>query len=375
MSGQSSFSLVAIIGTGRNGSTLISRLLDGIPGWFMHPVEVNFLQAMNDIGRYGIVRRRVHNNTLSHPLGALDKSIGVRSLLRYYRPQFNEMNRQYMNNTRETFQPGPEPADVLAASSAYRPEDFVPAFLRATAAWSVPGEPLQGALFKTIETPYVAEYERRFPAMKFIHIIRDPVTTWESMKRTLLRRDSRSVSHLGGDSLISFLEYRWLPHARAILQRQEDPRHVVIRYEDILAQGDDAVVALCQSVGLPVPAEPAVQTVLGGRHFHKMQMNPSEKGVEAPETIVKDLAAKHGYTQVVSQRERDLILLRTWEQARALGYALDVERPDPHTVSCAWSQRDQWDKANLRGVFMHMRSVLAHARRRRYVKTHCRKDL
>lgn len=34
--------LIGIFGTGRNGRTLLTRLLDGIDGVYVHPVESNF---------------------------------------------------------------------------------------------------------------------------------------------------------------------------------------------------------------------------------------------------------------------------------------------------------------------------------------------
>ncbi len=45
--------LIAIFGTGRNGSTLLERLLDGVPETYVHPADETFLCCFDDPARHG----------------------------------------------------------------------------------------------------------------------------------------------------------------------------------------------------------------------------------------------------------------------------------------------------------------------------------
>ena len=67
--------LVGVFGTGRNGSTLITRLLDGLEGTYVHPVEERFLTSFDDLARRGRISRLVQQNCVSRPLRALDVSL------------------------------------------------------------------------------------------------------------------------------------------------------------------------------------------------------------------------------------------------------------------------------------------------------------
>ena len=68
--------LVGIFGTGRNGSSLLTRLLDGIDNSYIHPIEINFLSAMDDLSASS---RRVKKNTRHYskikPLSNINKKI------------------------------------------------------------------------------------------------------------------------------------------------------------------------------------------------------------------------------------------------------------------------------------------------------------
>ena len=88
--------LIGIFGTGRNGSTLLARLLDGIEGAYVHPVEANFLCAMNDLAWRPMVRRRVIQNAVRHRLKHLDRTIPMRRLLRFYGAHLRELEHDYI---------------------------------------------------------------------------------------------------------------------------------------------------------------------------------------------------------------------------------------------------------------------------------------
>ena len=359
--------LVAIFGTGRNGSTLLSRLLDGIPGCYVHPAEVNFLTAINALRWRPTVPRRVHNNSISSPLGP-PRPTSTRRLLRYYRGQIIEIEHDYARNAQEPVMLGTDPVSVLQKSTRYAAEAFIPEYLAAVGRWLEGTDHFDAAIFKTIETPYIADYESMFPEMRFIHIIRDPVKTWASLKRTLMVSRSRPAFWLGVDNLITLLEHRWIPHARTILARRDNPRHFVVRYEDLTAAPDDMIRRLCQQMELPTPAEPTIQTLLGGRHFREMQMNPSQKGVAAPQEVTQNMEKRFGYSEVVTPREHALIRLRTQCLAEELGYASDDIDLNPGAIRKAWSAFDEWDWMNVDSLNDHFHVLLNALIKRHYVR-------
>jgi hypothetical protein len=369
-SGGGATTLVGIFGTGRNGSTLISRLLDGIPGAYMHPVEANFLSAINDMALLPIVRPRTIQNAVRHRLRRLEAPVPTRRLLRFYDAHFREIENQHLAEVEHgAIRPGPSPHDVLAQQRAYRAAEFVPAFLAASASWLDHGG-ARHLMFKSIETPYIADYERLFPTMRFIHIVRDPVSTWASQKRTFVSRKNLPMWHLGGDTFRVALECRWMPHAEAVLARRADARHFVIRYEDLVEDAARRIAEICAWLGVHPPAAPDTQTVLGGHHPRKLRVSASQKGVETPRHATADLDTRHGYDAVVSPRERDFIRLRTAAVAPGLGYG-DIT-PDAASIRKAWLGLDEWDFKNVRGLKSRALSLRCLLGRRLYIWRHCR---
>ena len=60
--------LIGLFGTGRNGSSLIGRLLDGLQDTYVHPVEELFLTAFDDLAHRGRLTRMVVQNCTTQPL-------------------------------------------------------------------------------------------------------------------------------------------------------------------------------------------------------------------------------------------------------------------------------------------------------------------
>jgi hypothetical protein len=362
--------LVGIFGSGRNGSTLIARLLDGIPGAYMHPVEANFLSAFNDLALSPIVRRGTIQNAVTHPLRRLSRRVKTKRLLGFYGSHFPEIESEYLSElepgTIQFARPAPE---RLADREAYTAAEFVPEFLAATAAWLGQGT-AQYLFFKTIETPYVADYEDLFPNMKFIHILRDPVDTWASQKRSLVNNKQLPPWYLGGDNFRATIECRWMPHAEAVLVRRQDPRHFVLRYEDLVRDAAGKIGEICAWLNVPVPPDPDTQTLLGGHHPRKVHNNPSQKGVETPRQAVADLHKRFAFDPVVSPRERDFILLRTARFAHLLGYGSPETTPNSAHVRRLWLGTDEWDFKYTSGLHSRLRALRCFVVRRLYIWRH-----
>jgi hypothetical protein len=354
-------SLVAIVGTGRNGSTLIGRLLDGSPELWVHPVELNYLAVWDDLARIGAVTGPTVQNRTTHALTALDRELPREALLEVFEPQWQEIEREYCG--RLTPEDALEPGRPEVQGERWSAATFLPSFLDAARrAYGGTGEERLLA-FKTIETPYVANYAHVFPGIRFVHIIRDPLTTYASLKRTRVQQKHLPF-YADGDHLQTFLEARWLPHATAILRSIErDPEHhLLVRYEDLRADAPTTVGAICAWLGVTPPGEPDRQTALGGRKLVTQPTNPSAPGVATPEHVVADMEARFGYDDVLTRRERALIGHCTSAPAARLGY--DAERRTALRLWLSWVLPDADERLNRRS---RLRWLLEIARRRIFI--------
>jgi Sulfotransferase family len=363
--------LIGIFGTGRNGSTLITRLLDGTSGAYVHPVESNFLSAINDLCVGEFVSDDVTKNVVTHPLRHLDRPVPIERLRRYYAYHQREIETDLLSAV-DDIALGPPPFAALDARPEWLARDFVPAFLTAFARWLQSASRIDLLVFKTIETPYIADYERLFPSMRFIHIVRDPVDMWSSQKRSLVVGKNRPPWYLGMDNLSACIDRRWVPHARAIVRRMKSPGHFVLRYEDLLQDPQASMKRVHEWMGGRSGSAPTTQTVLGGRHPKRMQRFSSQPGVETPREVVSDLKQRHQYVDVMTERERNLIRLATWSLGHALNYGLDEKRPEPAEVRASWNSIDQSDGGGGGGMRVHILNAISFLKRRLYVRRVCR---
>jgi hypothetical protein len=220
---------------------------------------------------------------------------------------------------------------LLPGASVSVPESlrlFLEAIKRAFDTRELPQPPLNA--FKTTETDSLERYHALFPDMRFVHIIRNPITNYASVKRTNLEHGNFLRIYRRVDDLSVFLE-RWTHHA-AFLRRHVaagSERDLVIRYEDLCAAPEETVAAVCRWLGIEPPAEPSLQTTLGGRAMRTLPVPPSKKGVATPARVVGDMAATYAYNTILSRDEEDFIALKAGPLAEAFGYALPTPPADP----------------------------------------------
>ena len=362
--------LVGIFGTGRNGSTLLTRLLDGISDAYVHPVETTLLSAINDLSFREYVSEDVIKNVATHPLQRLDRPVATERLKRYFLYHQKEIEADLLPVV-DAIELGPSPFDAIDQRPSWTAHDFAFSFFNAFAGWLQPGPTPKLVIFKSIETPYIPYYERLFPQMRFVHIMRDPVEMWASQKRSLMINKRVPAWYLGMDNLSACIDRRWVPHATVVAERMGSSCHFVLRYEDLVREPTSVMAGLTSWLGV-VSSEPTMQTVLGGRAPRKMLRYSSQPGVETPREVVADLKKRHGYIEVVSDRERNLIRLATWPLAGKLGYGIDEQRPDPGSVRAAWNAIDRDEFSNSDGFRSQLLNTVSFLKRRLYVRRVCR---
>ena len=340
--------LIGIFGTGRNGSSLISHLLDGLGKTYVHPVEERFLTAFNGLAVNKRVGRLVQQNCVSDKLMGSDGFLTAPVLNAYFNQSLSTLYK-HCDKVQEHL-PAFERVSVkqLLGKQDYLVEDFTEEYLSKLGQLVRPDISFQHHLFKSIETPYINDYAVRFPNMKFIHIVRDPVDVCSSQKRSLLENKKVPASYLGFDWLSCMLHKRWIPHAKYLKGLANDPRHIVVRYEDLTLHPEAEILRIAEHLGVPAPARPGTQTLFHNLDSKGWGGNPSKKGVDMPATVVRNLQADNDYEEILTEREIGVIANKTSAYLDQFGYRprSDMTMSD---VRKAYLKIDKWE-------FMHCKT-------------------
>jgi len=344
--------LIGIFGTGRNGSSLLTRLLDGILGVYTHSAEVNFLSVLNDLAFKPWVSRDVRMNATVRPLMHLDKPIKTTRLIKRYTRQISEIISDYAVQLKEQDRLilSGNPLLALNKKPNYTASEFIPEFFKLVSRWLDCKTVVKHYIFKTIETPYVEDYQRLFPDMKFLHLIRNPLDVYSSQKRTLLYKKCPSW-YLGKDNLDTMIMKRWIPHAKAILNNKKCSNHYLVRYEDLVDRPKETIEGICNWLSLPLPAQPTKQTVFGGKSLKKSPQRSSQEGIELPMEVVSGLKDKFKYKKVLSDCEKDLIVYLSYDQAKRFGYFHDLPLPELASIVKEWIMPKRWEFMNNGNIF------------------------
>ncbi len=359
--------LVGIFGAGRNGSSLLMRLLDGSPGLWIYPIELNYLRTFAPLTVRSTVKRLLSAcaSTLPGRTGDAMKSRQRQHVQDWAAEQLQELKTIYLD---KLVQPIPVNGDPLQAISARVTEDvvgnlesYLDAIRSCYDARRLPATPL--LMFKSIEVSDLSRYEQLFPTMKCIHIMRHPYSNYSSLKRTDMVLKQKPFWFQGGDILRLQLESRWIPHAEYTLQGlATDPaRHYLVKYEDLCDSPSRTVTDICSWLGVAPPEEPTIQTVLGGRHTKSLPINSSLKGVDTPAQVVSDMAKEYGYDDILTERERKLILLRTYQLGRRIGYFSaqdEAQVPARLPLLLQWLVPDQWEYMNASSRLRLIRALI-----------------
>ncbi|HNA25962.1 MAG TPA: sulfotransferase [Nitrospira sp.] len=359
--------LVGIFGAGRNGSSLLMRLLDGSPGLWIYPIELNYLRSFSPRSLKSAVKRTLAS-CASHLPGQAGRTFAQRQqrLFRgWAEDQLSELKQTYLDKLVEPISPDGVPLErIMERITGYAEKDleaYLDAIRHCYDRRSLSTAPL--LMFKSIEVSDLPRYQTMFPGMKCIHIMRHPYSNYSSLKRTDMVLKQKPFWFQGGDILRLQLESRWIPHAEYTLRGlTTDPtHHYLVRYEDICDAPTQTVTDICSWLGVAPPDEPTVQTVLGGRHTKSLPINSSLKGVETPVEVVSDMAKAYGYDDILTTRERNLILLRTYQLGRRLGYfsAQDAAQvPAKLPLFLQWLAPDQWEYMNASSKIRLARALI-----------------
>jgi hypothetical protein len=109
--------LVGIFGAGRNGSSLLMRLLDGSPGLWIYPIELNYLRSFAPRSLKSAVKRTLAS-CVSHLPGQAGETFEQRQrqLFRAWAAdQLDELKQTYLDKLVEPIAPDGVPIERIMA--------------------------------------------------------------------------------------------------------------------------------------------------------------------------------------------------------------------------------------------------------------------
>ena len=355
--------LIGIFGTGRNGSTLLGRLLDGLEDTYIHPVEEKFLTVFNDLVNFGSVKQSTQQNCTRRKLSNLETStISLSTISKEFNNSLHSLYQDFVQNCLETKSVPKILCENILNNQLYTAHDFVEEYLQKIGQIVQSSLSFNHCMFKTIETPYISEYVNLFPNMRFIHIVRDPVTTCSSQKRSLMENKRLPASYLGYDWLVCMLNKRWIPHVNLINTFKEDERHIVVRYEDLVVNAEFEIQRISTWLKLNAPPRPKRLTIFNNCDLEQMGGNPSKKGLETPTEVIKDLQKKNDYREILTNREINLIELKVAKYATSLGYF--ARKKNRFAIFVHYLLLDKWDFMHCNSITSYLKGVLGVLYRR-----------
>ncbi len=232
-----------IVGPGRSGTTLLRAILDARPDTRI-PGETHFYTTY-----------RIENIARYHFLTAANYATAAQ---RYS----NWRHVRYENLDWDRFR-------EIAASLPPRRGSILQAYL-ATCAEHV------GATYMGEKTPGHIRALRRiwrdFPAARFVNVMRDPRDVAASyLDHTLYAR-------VFGDDVTRAV-MKWIEAARIHRQVNSDPRYLMIRFEDLVAQPDQYLDAIQSFLGLP--PEPGILRLYESAKL-TLPNNPNHVNINRP---------------------------------------------------------------------------------------------
>ena len=159
--------LVGIFGAGRNGSSLLMRLLDGSPGLWIYPIELNYLRSFAPRSLRSAVKRTLAS-CASHLPGQAGGTFEQRQrqLFRAWAAdQLDELKQTYLDKLVQPITPDGVPLERIMArvtgDAKHDLESYLDAIRLCFDQRMLPATPL--LMFKSIEVSDLFRYQAMFP--------------------------------------------------------------------------------------------------------------------------------------------------------------------------------------------------------------------
>ena len=125
--------LVGIFGAGRNGSSLLMRLLDGSPGLWIYPIELNYLRSFAPRSLKSAVKRRLASGAAHLPghAGGTFEERQRRLFRAWAADQLSELKQIYLDKLVEPIAPDGVPLERIMERITGNAKDDLGSYLDA----------------------------------------------------------------------------------------------------------------------------------------------------------------------------------------------------------------------------------------------------
>jgi len=353
---------VIIFGTGRSGSSLLLRLIDGSKGLSCYPLDFNYFHTFEST----TWKRKLRAWAAYIVLGKrTNQYLEQYYFDRWRESQYREISKTHLSNINEPINEFYETNDLMVGFNTKGRTEAILQFFKQIGIVYGHAKNDDIVVFKTTECSKVEDYEKLYPDAKCIHIIRDPVNTYSSFKRAMYFK-KLPPWWLGGDCLREVIDGRFLPHIRIIKNKlQTKPNsHLLVRYEDILEDSDRELNRIAKFLKVVPPVDTKTQTFFGGRLFKSMPAHPSQKNVATPKQVTPNLDIHEGYKKVIESREEILIRELTSLEASDFGYAKN-DKCNHEDLLNMWRLPSKWE---LRFWFKLLSALRYYYCNRRWIR-------
>lgn len=279
---------VIVTGAPRSGTTLLYRLLDGVPGIFNFLDEGYFFEVLHDLGPAGRAAfLRLHQEA---PVAELVRAAAERMLFTFFDDGYAQtsgtVNVQRVDVDFDAGVLAKTLDEARAAGGATTVERlwhaWLLAFMRAM------GADPASTRFAVLKSP---DYGRSGLAVhetltdpRVLLVVRDPIYAIDSLKRSRAMRRTREVNAF--ELLRVIGEYHRLVENSRALAAHHAQRTLVVRYEDLVAGTPTVMGSVAAFVGTPLDPAMLTPTInrapwYGLSSFHRLE------GVSTASTLRK----------------------------------------------------------------------------------------
>tara|TARA_B100001057_G_scaffold499734_1_gene611502 strand:- start:2897 stop:4084 length:1188 start_codon:yes stop_codon:yes gene_type:complete len=352
---------VAILSSGRSGSTLLTNLIDGVNDRiYVHPVEINFASAFNDLGKLKKISYKTKYYAKFDKIIFL-KRVKKKDLVNYYNGQLYQLKSNFLDQTNE-FKQKLEliNLDEKLSKEDYSLEEFIKIFFDIIIMWIYPNQKKDTIVFKTLDVSHGEILENNIKNLKFIHNLRDPIKMYESLLRA--PRIDKNIPlapwFLAGDNLSTMIN-RWKNHTKYILlNKKKETMHITVKYEDILLSSSDVINKIFKFINVEIIKLDNSITILGGNTPLKMIHN-----IGLPENHVKKFnltlqkSMPHQKINILFSEERKIIIYALKDLAIKFNYFDNIELIKTSNLFSSWFFIKPWEIRYISNFFNYNNSI------------------
>jgi len=286
---------VNIIACGRNGSTLLTRLLDGHQNLVLYPNEVNLFRISKNKRNSKNFFKEFFNKELLILDQTCKENLQKKKLRDFKKKTSWNKNLNFLQN--------------LFNNYIYHYDKFYKKKIKNI------------LIFKSTDVENIEKYQKNFPTMKFIHLVRDPLTNYESIKRSRLQFKSKTIFQEQKSLLENFIENRWRKHLDFYfkINSLNQENHLLIKYEDLCDKTNFTLNKILKFLNSNNKKINNTQSIFNGQSFRNLPNSSSERKIPTNFKAV-NLRKKYKYNNILDKSEIYLINLTLGKLMKKLNY-------------------------------------------------------